>query len=72
MDFGSSTLAGISVGLELVTQHILLAVELTHVIHTALEEGSGIHHIDTLPGTEKAHSVRHVANMRMISLTPSS
>lgn len=53
MDFGAGALADISVGLELVTQYMLLAIELTHVIHTALEEWSGIHHIDTLPGTEK-------------------
>lgn len=53
MDFGSSALASISVGLELVTQYMLLAIELTHVKHTALEEWSGIHHIDTLPRTEK-------------------
>lgn len=51
MDFGSSTLAGICVGLELVTQYMLLAIELTHVIYTALEEWSGIHHTDTVPGT---------------------
>lgn len=58
MDFGSSALAGISVGLELVTQNMLLAVELAHVIHTALEERSGIHHTYTLPGTERTtHSV---------------
>lgn len=53
VDFGSSALASISVGLELVTQYMLLAIELTHVKHTALEEWSGIHHTDTLPGTEK-------------------
>lgn len=58
MDFGSSTLAGICVGLELVTQYMLLAIELTHVIYTALEEWSGIHHTDTVPGTEiNSHSV---------------
>ena len=53
VDFGSSTLASISVGLELITQYMLLAAEPTHVIHAALEERSGIHHADTLPGTEK-------------------
>ena len=53
MDFGPRTLASISVGLELITQYMLLAIEPTHVIYTALEEWSGIHHIDTLPGTEK-------------------
>lgn len=52
MNFGSSTLAGICVGLELVTQYMLLAIKLTHVIYTALEEWSGIHHTDTFPGTE--------------------
>lgn len=60
VDFGSSALTGISVGLELITQHMLLAVELTHVIHTALEEGSGIHHTDTLPGTKKTHYWFHL------------
>lgn len=53
VDFGSSTLASISVGLELITQYMLLAIEPTHVIYAALEERSGIHHIDTLPRTEK-------------------
>lgn len=53
MDFGSGALAGISVSLELVTQYMLLAIELTHVVHTALEEWSRIHHIDTLPATER-------------------
>lgn len=72
MDFGSSTLAGISVGLELVTQYILLAIKLTHVIHTALEEGGGIHHTDTLPGIEKVHTVSHMVNVLLILLTPSS
>lgn len=58
MNFGSGTLAGISVSLELITQDMLLAIELTHVKHTALEEWSRIHHTDTLPGTEKnTHSV---------------
>lgn len=53
MDFGSSALACISVGLELVTQYMLLAIELTHVIHTALEEWSRIDHTDALSGTKK-------------------
>lgn len=53
VDFGSSTMTCVSVGLELVTQHVLLAVELTHVIHTALEEWSGINYTDALPVTEK-------------------
>lgn len=53
MNLGSGALAGISVGLKLVTQYMLLTIELTHVIHTALEEWSGIHHTDTLPETEK-------------------
>ena len=52
VDFGPSTLASISVGLELITQYMLLAIEPTHVIYAALEEWSGVHHIDTLPGTE--------------------
>ena len=60
MDFGSSTLASISVGLELITQYMLLAAEPTHVIHAALEERSGIHHADTLPGTEKTYIIRLV------------
>ena len=60
VDFGSGALAGVGVGLELVTQHMLLALELAHVIHTALEERSGIHHTDTLPGTEaNTQRVRH-------------
>lgn len=54
VDFGSSTMTCVSVGLELVTQHVLLAVELTHVIHTALEEWSGINYTDALPVTEKS------------------
>lgn len=59
MDFGSGALAGVSVGLELVTKYMLLTIELTHVIHTTLEEWSGIHHVDTVPGTQKiTHSVR--------------
>ena len=53
MDCGSSTLACSSVGLELVTKYVLLAIELTHVKHTALEEWSGIHHSETLSGKEK-------------------
>lgn len=52
MDFGSSTLAGLCVSLELVTQYMLLAIELTHVKYTALEVWSGIHHTDTIPGTD--------------------
>ena len=50
MDFGPGALADVSVGLELVTQNMLLAIEPTHVIHTALEERSGVHLADTLPG----------------------
>lgn len=53
MDFGSSALAGIGVGLELVAQDALLAAELTHVVDAALEERCGIHHTDTLPASRK-------------------
>lgn len=49
MNFDSGTVTGLRVGLQLVTQYLLLAVELAHVVHAALEEGGGIHHSDALP-----------------------
>lgn len=75
MDFGSSALTDISVGLELVTQYMLLAIKLTHVIHTALEEWSGIHHMDAVPATETgqcllcntSHTGCRTTNMLLIS-----
>ena len=46
---GPCTQAGVSVGLEVVTQHLLLAHEATHVIHTALEERTRVHRRYALP-----------------------
>lgn len=53
MDDSSSSLASISVGLELVTQHFLIAVELTHVEHTTSDECKGVYNMDALPGKKK-------------------
>lgn len=50
MDFGTSTEASSGVCLELVTQHLLLTVELAHVVHAALKERRWVHLGNTLPG----------------------
>lgn len=59
MDFGTSTEASSCVCLELVTQHLLLTVEPTHVIHTALKEWRWIHHGNTIP--EKRENTAQVS-----------
>lgn len=51
IDDRSSSLASISVGLELVTQHFLIAIEPTHVEHTISEERNGVY--NALPGKKK-------------------
>lgn len=53
VDFGTNTEASSCVCLELVTQHLLLTVKLTHVIHTALKEWCWIYFGNTLPGKRK-------------------
>lgn len=60
MDFGPSIKASGCVGLELVTQDLLLTVELAHVIHTTLKEWCWIHHIDTVPGKQNDSSGRQL------------
>lgn len=57
MHRGSSTLACISVSLQLVTQHMMLAVELAHVVNTASEERRGIYNSDAVP-EEKKNTLR--------------
>lgn len=53
MNLGSGMLADVCVGLQLVTEHMLLPVELAHVVNTALEERNGIDHTDALPAATK-------------------
>lgn len=72
MDLGPSSLAGVSVGLKLVTQHMLLPIKLTHVIHTALEERSRINDGYALPAEQKQQCVKLILSqttLRTISGT---
>lgn len=69
IDDCSSSLASISVGLELVTQHFLIAVELTHVEHTTSEERSGVYDRDALPGKKKKRlMLKHSGKKRYFAL----
>lgn len=68
MDCGSSILACCSVGLELVTQYVLCAIELTHVIHTALEERSRIYHSQALSEKEKVLTIILKSMVRNINV----
>lgn len=65
MDYCSSSLASIGVGLELVAQRFLLTVSLAHVEHTTLEERSGIHHRDAIPGRKKKQEGVSITNWRI-------
>lgn len=59
VNFSSSLLASSCVGLKLVTQNILRTVVPAHVEHTILEEGSGIHHCDAIPGRKERTGTDH-------------
>lgn len=65
MDYCSSSLASIGVGLELVAQHFLLTVVLAHVEHTTPEERSGIHHGDALSGRKRKKVGVSITNRRI-------
>lgn len=68
VDGDSGALAGVSVGLELVTQNMQLPVELTHVVHTTLEERFRVHHTNTLSAQQNRTDINHFSTRRASEL----